>query len=384
MDEIFSLIKKEEDRQRDTVNLIASENYVSDAVREASASVFMNKYAEGYAGARYYEGNEVVDEVESLAKERALKMFSLDSEEWCVNVQALSGAQANLAVYMALVPLGETILSLDLSHGGHLSHGHKVSLTGKIWQQKTYGVSKETEMFDYDEIARIANEVKPKMIVAGFTAYPREVDFKRFREIADSVGALLHCDVSHISGLIVGEVHNSPFAYADTVMSTTHKTLRGPRGAVIFSRKELSTKIDRAVFPGLQGGPHINKVAAMAVAFAEASTPEFKEYAERVVQNARALAETLEGRGLRIVSGGTDTHLMLVDIWQDGAGIPGDEAAERLAKEGIITNKNTIPFDERSPQSPSGLRLGTPAETTRGKTEEDFRALGNKIADILL
>lgn len=383
MDEIFSLIKKEEGRQKETINLIASENYVSEAVREASGSVFMNKYAEGYPAARYYEGNSVVDEVESLARSRALEVFSLSPEEWSVNVQALSGAQANLAVYMALVPLGETILSLDLSHGGHLSHGHKVSLTGKIWKQKTYGVSKETETLDYDEISRIANDVRPKMIVAGFTAYPREIDFKRFREIADSVGALLHADISHISGLIAGGVHSSPFEYAHTVMSTTHKTLRGPRGAVIFSRKELSSKIDRAVFPGLQGGPHINKIAAMAVAFAEANTPEFKEYAQQVVRNARALAETLEKRGLRVVSGGTDNHLMLVDTWQGGSGIPGDEAAERLAKEGIITNKNTIPFDERSPQSPSGLRLGVPAETTRGKTEEDFRGIGNRIADIL-
>lgn len=387
MDEIFSLIKKEEARQKDTVNLIASENYTSDAVREASASVFMNKYAEGYPGKRYYEGNEVVDEVELLAQKRALEMFSLSPESWSVNVQPLSGAQANLAVYLALVPLNETILGLDLSHGGHLSHGHKVSLTGKIWQQKTYGVSKDTETLDYDEIARIAKEVKPKMIVTGFTAYPREIDFGKFREIADSVGAFLHVDISHISGLIVGGVHQSPFDFADTVMTTTHKTLRGPRGAIIFTRNDreenLSNKIDRAVFPGLQGGPHINKIAAMAVAFAEASTPEFKDYAAQVQKNAQALAESLEARGLRLVSGGTDTHLLLVDTWQGGKGVPGDEAALRLANEGIIANKNTIPFDERSPQSPSGIRLGTPAETTRGKTEEDFRIIGNRIADIL-
>lgn len=384
MDEIFSLIKKEEERQKSTINLIASENYVSAAVREASGSVFMNKYSEGYPKARYYEGNEIVDEVELLTQARALEMFSLSPEDWAVNVQTLSGAQANLAVYMALVPLGETILALDLSHGGHLSHGYKVSLTGKIWNQVTYGVARDTERLDYDEIAKIAKEVKPKMIVAGFTAYPREIDFKKFREIADSVGALLHADISHISGLIVGGVHNSPFVYADTVMSTTHKTLRGPRGAIILSRKDLAVKIDRAVFPGLQGGPHINKIAAMGVAFAEANTSEFKEYAAQVVRNARALAETLESRGLRIISGGTDTHLLLVDTWLEGRGVPGDEAAKRLAEEGIITNKNTIPFDERSPQSPSGLRLGAPAETTRGKTEEDFRDIGNRIADILL
>lgn len=382
--EIFSLIAKEETRQKETIDLIASENYVSDDVRKALSSVFMNKYAEGYPGKRYYEGNSVVDEVELLAQERALKVFSLFAEEWSVNVQALSGAQANLAVYLALVPLGETILSLDLSHGGHLSHGHKVSLTGKIWKQETYTVSKNSEVLDYDDIKRRAEEVKPTMIVAGYTAYPRAVDFKKFREIADSVGALLHVDMSHIAGLIAGGVHESPFLYADTVMSTTHKTLRGPRGALIFSKKEYSALIDKAVFPGLQGGPHINKIAAMTVAFDEALTPEFSVYAEQVIKNAEVLANTLKQRGLRLVADGTDTHLILVDTWMGGKGVPGDEASEKLALLGIITNKNTIPFDTRSPQSPSGIRLGTAAETTRGKVESDFVEIGNKIADTLL
>jgi glycine hydroxymethyltransferase len=382
--EIFSLIAKEEARQNETIDLIASENYVSSNVRAALSSVFMNKYAEGYPGKRYYEGNEVVDEVELLAQEQARKVFSLSPDEWSVNVQALSGAQANLAVYVALVPLGDTILSLDLSHGGHLSHGHKVSLTGKMWKQVAYGVSKETEELDYEEIQRIAKEVKPSMIVTGYTAYPRAIDFGRFREIADSVGAHLHVDISHISGLIIGGAHPSPFRYADTVMSTTHKTLRGPRGAIILSKNEFSAKIDKAVFPGLQGGPHINKIAAMVVAFDEALTPEFTLYAEQVVKNAEALAKTLQTRGLRLVTGGTDTHLILVDTWMDGKGVPGDEASKKLALKGIITNKNTIPFDTRSPQSPSGIRIGTPAETTRGKVEKDFLEIGNRIADILL
>ena len=383
MDDIFKLIKKEEERQKEIINLIASENYTSDAVREALASVLMNKYAEGYPGKRYYAGNEIIDEVEKLTQSRALEVFALAPDEWSVNVQPLSGAQANLAVYSALVPLGETILALDLAHGGHLSHGHKVSLTGKIWKQATYGVAHETEVLDYEEVERIAKEVKPKMIVTGYTAYPRTIDFARLRTVADSVGALLHADISHVAGLIAGDVYASPFAYADTVMTTTHKTLRGPRGAVVFSRSEYAPKIDKAVFPGLQGGPHMNKIAAMAVAFGEVLDPKFKLYAERVVKNAAALAEVLTERGLRLVSGGTDTHLLLVDTWQSGAGIPGDEAAERLEKVGIITNKNTIPFDERSPQSPSGIRLGTPAETTRGKDEDDFRAIGNRIADTL-
>jgi glycine hydroxymethyltransferase len=255
-----------------------------------------------------------------------------------------------------------------------------VSLTGKIWKQATYTVSKESEVLDYDEIKRRAEEVKPAMIVAGYTAYPRAIDFKKFREIADSVGALLHVDISHIAGLIAGGVHESPFLYADTVMSTTHKTLRGPRAAVIFSKKEHSALIDKAVFPGLQGGPHINKIAAMTVAFDEALTPVFSLYAKQIIKNADALATTLRERGLRLVANGTDTHLILVDTWMSGKGIPGDEASQKLSDLGIITNKNTIPFDTRSPQSPSGIRLGTAAETTRGKVELDFITIGNKIA----
>ncbi len=370
-------------RQKKVVNLIASENYVPDDVREALGSVLTNKYAEGYPRARYYGGNEVIDEVERLCQERALKLFGLSSKKWSVNVQALSGSPANLAVYLALVPPGEKIMGMKLSCGGHLTHGHKVSATGMFWKQVSYCVNKNTEQLDYDELKKIAFQEKPKLIIAGYTAYSRKIDFKKWREIADACGAYLLVDMSHIAGLVAGKVHSSPFPYADVVTTTTHKTLRGPRHALIFSRKELASKVDKAVFPGLQGGPHENTIAAVAVALEEAMRPAFKVYAKQVIKNAQTLAKELSRLGWRIVSSGTDNHLLLVDVWQDGKGIGGQEASDRLERAGIIVNKNTIPFDERSPLDPSGIRLGTAAETTRGKKEKDMIRLAEKIDKIL-
>jgi len=384
--EIEKLIKKEQARQKSVINLIPSENYVSLDVLRALGSELNNKYAEGYPGKRYYGGNEIVDKVENLCKERALKAFRLSSQKWHANVQPLSGSPANLAVYTALVPQGGKIMGAMLSHGGHLTHGHKVSATGIFWQQVPYGVDKKTETLDYKELARIAKKEKPNIIVAGYTAYPRKIDWKKFREIADSVGAYLMVDMSHIAGLIAGGAHTSPFPYADVVTTTTHKTLRGPRAAIIFVRKderELDKKIDKAVFPGLQGGPHENQIAAVAVALKEASAPAFKKYATQVVKNASVLADELKKLGWRIVSGGTDNHLLLVDVWMEGKGITGAEASDRLEKEGIIVNKNTIPFDTRSPFDPSGIRIGTAAETTRGKKEKDMKVIAKKIDTIL-
>ncbi|MBP9763127.1 MAG: serine hydroxymethyltransferase [Candidatus Pacebacteria bacterium] len=384
--EIADLIKKENERQKSVINLIASENYVSEDVLEALGSKFNNKYAEGYPNARYYGGNEVVDEVELLTQSRALKTFGLNENDWAVNVQALSGSPANLAVYFALVSKGGKIMGMRLDHGGHLTHGHKVSATGGFYESIQYGVDKETELLNFEEIEKIAVEAKPEIIVAGFTAYPRMIDWKKFRAIADKVGAYLMVDMSHISGLVAGGVYESPFPYADIVTTTTHKTLRGPRSALIFAKKDdrkLNEKINKAVFPGLQGGPHMNQIAGVAVALKEASTDEFKKYAEQVVKNAKTLADTLSELGWRIVSGGTDSHLILVDTWMDGKGISGKEASDRLEKEGIIVNKNTIPNDTRSPSDPSGIRLGTPAETTNGKNEKDFEEIAKRIDEIL-
>ncbi|MEK7136200.1 MAG: serine hydroxymethyltransferase, partial [Patescibacteria group bacterium] len=296
---------------------------------------------------------------------------------------ALSGSPANTAVYLALVPIGEKIMGMTLTDGGHLTHGHKVSITGKVWQQIPYGVNSKTEMLDYEEIAKIAEKEKPKIIVAGFTAYPRQIDWPKFRAIADSCGAILTVDMSHIAGLIAGGAYPSPFPYADVVTSTTHKTLRGPRSALIFSKKELADKINKAVFPGLQGGPHLNQIAAVAVALGEASTPAFKTYAKQVVKNASALAKELSRLGWRLVSGGTDSHLILLDTWLDGKGIGGKDASDRLEKAGIIVNKNTIPGEKRTPVNPSGIRLGTAAETTRGKKEKDMIKLAQRIDKIL-
>jgi glycine hydroxymethyltransferase len=383
---VSNLIALEKARQKKAINLIAFENYVSKDVLSALGSELTNKYAEGYPGARYYGGNEIIDQIENLCKERALKLFKLDPKEWSVNVQALSGSPANLAVYTAVLPRGGKIMGMSLDHGGHLTHGHKASVTGKWWKQIPYGVDHKTELINYDELLEIAMREKPDVIVAGFTAYSRIIDWKKFRMIADGAGAHLHVDMSHLAGLIAGGEYPSPFEYADTVVTTTHKTLRGPRSALIFSRiddRELDQKINKAVFPGLQGGPHMNQIAAVAVALLEASKPDFKKYIKQVVKNANVLAKELSKKGWRIISGGTDTHLFLVDTWNAGAGISGSEAESRLEKAGIIVNKNTIPFDARSPMDPSGIRIGTPAETTRGKKEKDMIKIAESINKLL-
>lgn len=396
--QVKKLIDAERKRQKKVINLIASENYVSKDVLKALGGELTNKYAEGYPGARYYGGNEVMDKVERLAQERALKLFRLSPNEWAVNVQPLSGSPANLAVYLALCPPSRNpdssfqpakVMGMSLSHGGHLTHGHKVSATGKFWQQVPYGVDEKTEVLNYEAIKEIAMREKPAIIVAGYTAYPRIIDFKKFREIADSCQAILMVDMSHFAGLVAGGAYPSPFPYADVVTTTVHKTLRGPRAAMIFSKIDqhgLPKKIDRAVFPGLQGGPHLNQIAAVAVALGEAMKPDFKKYAKQVVKNARALSDELARLGWRIVSGGTDTHLLLVDTWNGSTSSPqvgGKEASERLEKAGIIVNKNTIPFDTRSPVDPSGIRLGSAAETTRGKKEKDFVKIAREIDKIL-
>jgi glycine hydroxymethyltransferase len=399
--QIEKLIKAEEKRQKSVVNLIPSENYVSKDVLTALGSVFNNKYSEGYSGARYYGGNKITDKIENICQARALKTFRLNPEKWAVNVQPLSGSPANLAVYAALVPIGNKIMGMSLDQGGHLTHGHKVSISGKIWKQVSYGVNAKTEMLDYGEIMEIAMTEKPDIIVAGFTAYPRQIDWEKFRKIADACGAYLMVDMSHVAGLVAGGVYPSPFEtdggvpLADIVTTTTHKTLRGPRAAMIFSRKiqaknqsaknpkTISELIDKAVFPGIQGGPHMNQIAAVAVALKEAGSSDFKKYARQVVKNAKVLADELMKRGWRVVSGGTDSHLLLVDVWMGGKGISGAEASEKLESEGIIVNKNTIPFDTRKPTDPSGIRLGTPAETTRGKKEKDFVKIAERIDKIL-
>jgi glycine hydroxymethyltransferase len=384
--QIEKLIKAEKVRQKSVVNLIASENYVSKDVLDALGSELTNKYAEGYSGKRYYGGNAVIDKVEDLAGERALKLFGLKPAEWHVNTQALSGSPANFAVYVGLLEKGDKVMGMSLDHGGHLTHGHKVSATGKFFTQVPYGVSKDTEVLDYDNLLDIALREKPKMIIAGFTAYPRVIDWKKFKEIAEACGAYLMVDMSHISGLVAGGVYPSPFPYADIVTTTTHKTLRGPRGALIFSRidaRELYKKIDKAVFPGLQGGPHMNQTAAIAVALKEAATPAFKKYAKQIVKNAAALSGELSKLGWRIISGGTDSHLILVDVWMEGKGMGGKEANDKLEAAGIIVNKNGIPYDTRSPIDPSGIRLGTAGETTRGRKEKDMIALARKIDKVL-
>lgn len=384
--QIKKLIEGEKIRQKKVINLIASENYVSCDVLEALGSELTNKYSEGYPGKRYYGGQLYADQVEELCQARALKLFGLTNKKWHVNVQPLSGSPANLAVYVGLVPQGGKIMGMSLDHGGHLTHGHKVSATGKFWVQVPYGVDKITEKINYEEIKKLAEAEKPQIIVAGFTAYPRKVDFKKFREIADSCGALLMVDMSHFAGLVAGKVYSSPFAYADVVTSTVHKTLRGPRSAMIFSKideRELYKKIDKAVFPGLQGGPHLNQIAGVAVALKEADTPAFKNYAKQIVKNADTLAKELKKLGWKIISGGTDTHLILMDTWMFGEGISGKEASEKLEASGIIVNKNSIPGETRSPMDPSGIRLGTAAETTRGKKEKDMIAIANKIDKVL-
>ncbi|MFT5179875.1 MAG: glycine hydroxymethyltransferase [Candidatus Paceibacteria bacterium] len=377
--EVKRIIKIEKKRQRSAVNLIASENYVSKDVLEALGSQLTNKYAEGYSQFRYYGGNEYIDEIEDLAKKRAVETFCLD-DSWHVNVQPLSGSPANLAAYLALVPVGGKIMGMSLSDGGHLTHGHKVSITGKVWEQISYGVG-EDEHIDYEVVKEIAISEKPTVIVAGYTAYPRIVDWKKFREIADACGAKLMVDMSHIAGLVAGGEYPSPFEYADVVTTTTHKTLRGSRGAIIFCKKELAKDIDKAVFPGIQGGPHMNQIAGTAVTLKEAQSEDFKKYIRQVVLNAKTLSEELKKLGWRIVSGGTDTHLFLVDTISQG--VSGKEASSKLEKEGIIVNKNTIPKDTRSPMDPSGIRIGTAFVTTQGMDEKDMVKLAGRIDKIL-
>ncbi|HZS43158.1 MAG TPA: serine hydroxymethyltransferase [Candidatus Paceibacterota bacterium] len=384
--QIAKLIKEEISRQKKVINLIASENIVSADVLTALGSELTNKYAEGYPAKRYYGGNEVTDQIEDLAKARALKLFKLNPKKWHVNVQPLSGSPANVAVYLALVPPGGKIMGMSLTAGGHLTHGHKVSITGSFWQQVPFGVNEKTETLDFKALQKIAELERPDIIVAGFTAYPRIVDFKKFRKIADKVGAILMVDMSHFAGLVAGRAYPSPFDYADVVTTTVHKTLRGPRAAMIFVRKDergFDKKIDKAIFPGMQGGPHLNQIAAVAVALGEADTKEFRNYAKQVIKNTAAMAGELAKLGWRIISGGTDSHLILMDTWMGGTGLSGKEASDRLEKAGIIVNKNTIPGESRSAVDPSGIRLGTAAETTRGKKEEDMRKIARKIDSIL-
>jgi glycine hydroxymethyltransferase len=383
--EIKKLIEKEEKRQNETLNLIASENYVSPGVREALASVFTNKYAEGYPHARYYAGNMYVDELEELVQKRALKVFirrPADQKLWDVNVQPYSGSPANLAVYHALIPVGSKIMAMALDMGGHLTHGHKVSITGKLWRQVPYGVDKKTEKINYEEVLKIAKKEKPALLITGGSAYARVIDFKKMKKIADTVGAIFMVDMSHFAGLVAGGVYPSPFPYADVVTTTTHKTLRGPRAALIFSKKEFSSQINKIVFPGLQGGPHMNTIAAIGVALSEANTNQFKLYTKQVVKNAKALAGELKKLGWRIVSGGTDSHLFLLDTMKKG--ISGSTASDLLENVGIIVNKNTIPYDAQKPANPSGIRIGTPALTTRGMKEKEMKTVAHLISGALL
>lgn len=374
---IAEAMKNESERQEYKLNLIASENYTSRAVMEAQGSIMTNKYAEGYSGKRYYGGCEFVDVAEDLAIERASDLFGAEH----VNVQPHSGSGANMAVYFAVLNPGDTILSMDLSHGGHLSHGSPVNFCGKLYNIVPYGVSRETMTIDYDELMLMAKEHKPKMIVAGASAYPRELDFTAFRDIAEEVGAYLLADIAHIAGLIVAGVHQSPIPHADFVTTTTHKTLRGPRGGMIMCKEEYGKDINRSVFPGIQGGPLMHIIAAKAVAFKEAQTREFRDYQAQIVVNAKKMAADLMNMGHDIVSNGTDTHLMLVDLTKPG--ITGKEAEAALGRAGIIANKNTIPFETRSPFVTSGIRLGTPAITTRGMKEPQIQIISENIDKVL-
>jgi len=388
--QIEKLIKNEEKRQKSIINLIPSENYVSKDVLTALGSIFDNKYAEGYPYARYYGGQRYTDELETLCQDRARKLFKLKKDFWHVNVQPLSGSPANLAVYLALVPKGAKVMGLPLSSGGHLTHAQKVSITGKVWEQLPIVLDLKTELIDYKKMKEDAVREKPVLIIVGFTAYPRIIDFKKCREIADACGAYLMVDMSHFAGLVAGGVYPTPFQYAYVVMTTTHKTLRGPRSAILFSRKDkkigdksISTLIDKAIFPGLQGGPHMSQIAAVAVMLKEDDSPAFKKYTKQVLKNGKVLASELMRLGWRIVSGGTDSNVILVDTWMNGKGIVGKEAGAKLEKAGIICNKNTIPGETRSPFDPSGIRLGAPAETTRGKKEKDFILIARKIDKVL-
>ncbi len=376
--EIYESMIRELRRQQDHIELIASENFVSEAVMEAMGSHLTNKYAEGYPGARYYGGCEYVDEVERIAIDRAKRLYGAEH----VNVQPHAGSQANVAVYLALLKPGDTILGMSLSDGGHLTHGAKASISGKYFHAESYGVSPETECIDYDAMARKAEEVKPKLIIGGASAYPRFIDYKRMREIADSVGAWLMIDIAHVAGLIAGGVHPSPVPYAHVVTTTTHKTMRGPRGALILCTEELGKKIDSAVFPGSQGGPLMHVIAAKAVALKEALQPEYRQYQQQVVNNAAALADALQAEGLRLVTGGTDNHMMLVDVYNNYKKT-GAEVQQLLDDANITANKNGIPFDTLPVKQTSGMRFGSPASTTRGMKEPEMRQIGTMIGRLV-
>jgi glycine hydroxymethyltransferase len=376
---IAGAIDNEVARQANGLELIASENFVSEAVLEAAGSVFTNKYAEGYPGKRYYGGCEWTDVVEQTAIDRLKELFGAEH----ANVQPHSGAQANTAVYLAAIQYGDQILGMSLAHGGHLTHGHPLNFSGLSYKVADYGVSKETEQIDYDELQRLAEQHRPKLLVCGASAYSRIIDFERIGQIARSVGARMFADIAHIAGPIAAGLHPSPVPHADYVTSTTHKTLRGPRGGLILCREEHAKDIDRRVFPGVQGGPLVHIIAAKAVAFGEALREDFKEYQRQVLANAKALASELQEQGLRLVSGGTDNHLMLVDVWLDGKGVTGKDAEKALEAALITVNKNTIPFDQNKPFVASGLRIGTPAVTTRGMKEPEMREIGRLIAEVI-
>jgi glycine hydroxymethyltransferase len=375
--EVARAIRLETRRQAGKLELIASENFVSEAVLEAQGSIMTNKYAEGYPGKRYYGGCEFVDIVETLAIDRCKKLFGAES----VNVQPHSGTQANMAVYFAAVQPGDTILGMNLSHGGHLSHGSPANFSGKLYKIIPYGVSKDTETINFDEVEKLAKEHKPKMIIVGASAYPRLLDFNRFRKIADEVGAVIMADIAHVAGLVATGLHPSPIPVCEYVTSTTHKTLRGPRGGLIMCKEAYAKTLNSRVFPGMQGGPLMHVIAAKAVAFKEALLPEFKEYQSQIIKNAQAMADELKNQGLRLVSGGTDNHLMLVDL--TAKGVTGKDAQEALDLAAITVNKNGIPFDTQGPQITSGIRIGTPAVTTRGMKEKEMRLIASYIADVI-
>lgn len=375
--EIYEAIGKEAERQNTRLELIASENFTSEAVLEAAGSIFTNKYAEGYPGRRYYGGCEYADVVENLARERAKKLFNAEY----ANVQPHSGSQANEAAYASVLQPGDTILGMNLAHGGHLTHGHPLNFSGKLYKVVAYGVRQDDELIDYDELARLTEEHKPKLIVAGASAYSRIIDFGRFRQIADTVGAVFMVDMAHYSGLIAAGVYPNPCGYADIVTSTTHKTLRGPRSGMILAKEKFGKEIDKAVFPGAQGGPLVHAIAAKAVCFLEALSEDFREYQQQVLANARALAAALQKEGFRVVSGGTDSHMLLIDVFAKG--VKGKEAEKALDEAYITVNKNAIPFDTNPPLNPSGIRLGSPAVTTRGFGESEMRTVANLIAHVL-
>ncbi len=375
--DINRAIKAETRRQAQNIELIASENFVSEAVLEAQGCIMTNKYAEGYPGNRYYGGCEFVDVAENLAIERCKKLFGADH----ANVQPHSGTQANMAVYFAAVQPGDTVLGMNLSHGGHLSHGSPANFSGKFYKIVAYGVNRETETIDYDEVKKVAQEHKPKLIVVGASAYPRTIDFEKFRKVADEVGAVIMADIAHIAGLVAAGLHPSPIPVCEYVTSTTHKTLRGPRGGIIMCKQDYAKTLNSRVFPGSQGGPLMHIIAAKAVAFQEALRPEFKEYQKQIIKNAQAMADELKNQGLRLVSGGTDNHLMLVDLTTTG--VTGKEAQDALDRAHITVNKNGIPFDTKGPQITSGIRIGTPAVTTRGMKEKEMREIASLIAEVI-